>query len=372
LAALISFGTAAIAYLVLLIAVPKANTSAEKLEMQGKAVNVDNIAKTIEESARQVGRSIEEGASRLRSNSNINGLGREVGGRVASTLGLVIKLFIGFVLGSILVAMIGGWVSYLIGFIAVYRDLSLYFFTSPAMTLFAFITGIFVIGIPIVGLALTIIRLFSGYRTPGYVTTIMSIVWTLAVIAGFSIVMMHVVEFRDRAEVENRQSLNTSKGNTLYVSMGENKLRPDLEDWEVNDVEARIPLVEFNIRQSVDSNMAVTTQRMAQGRNNAEAQRLVGAMQHSVYQGSDTLFIDPLLRIAKGDKFRGQRVHVTLYVPVGQEIRLNEQAVHQLRRVDVANHDEFWENDLSDRALIMTPRGLVVRDNRPEPKNPDE
>ena len=57
LAVFLSVGAAPLVYIVLWIAVPKAKTTAQRLEMRGKEANISNIEKTIKEEVNEVGAS---------------------------------------------------------------------------------------------------------------------------------------------------------------------------------------------------------------------------------------------------------------------------------------------------------------------------
>jgi hypothetical protein len=67
--------------------------------------------------------------------------------------------------------------------------------------------------------------------------------------------------------------------------------------------------------------------------------------------------VGDLLNYAKADRFRGQRVQLTLYLPVGQRVHLDPNTSAYLK--DVSNTSDAWDEDMAGRMWLMTDQGLA-------------
>ena len=81
--------------------------------------------------------------------------------------------------------------------------------------------------------------------------------------------------------------------------------------------------------------------KMANGYNRRAADTLLSTIQFNAYQADSLLVIDKGIQINKTDKFRNQRVIITIYVPLGKQIKVAENT-------GWGNHIEIegpWDND---------------------------
>ena len=83
--AIIGFGSPVLIYVILWIIMPEAQTSAQKLEMKGEAINLSNIEKTIKDETDKMQQNLRNNKGAL--------------AQIISFLGMLIKLFFKFLLG---------------------------------------------------------------------------------------------------------------------------------------------------------------------------------------------------------------------------------------------------------------------------------
>jgi hypothetical protein len=115
-----------------------------------------------------------------------------------------------------------------------------------------------------------------------------------------------------------------------------------LEPFEGLDEDtAYVRNIEIKIKRSINDSFRVTMIKMANGRNKRFADTAAAMIQYNPTQKDSFLVFDKGIAINKHDKFRNQRVIITVYVPVGKQIRVD-------RNVSWGPHVHFsgpWYDD---------------------------
>jgi len=131
--------------------------------------------------------------------------------------------------------------------------------------------------------------------------------------------------------------------------------------------------ISVKIAKSPDSNYRVTLMPRAEGRTRRYADTLAASIQFNAEQMDSLLVVDKGLPITRESKFRNQRVILTVYVPVGKQIRVH----NSLReRTNLMVYSPFtksiqieWDDEETDWRVdedyIMTEDGLYTLDNQP-------
>jgi len=105
---------------------------------------------------------------------------------------------------------------------------------------------------------------------------------------------------------------------------------------------------EVRIVKSSNDSFRVTVVKLADGRTRADAERLASKINFSGLQRDSILQLDRGLSINKTDKFRNQRIILTVYVPVGKQIRI-DRSVGWYNNVSIKfNFDANDDWDLVD------------------------
>src|SRR5205085_3054130 len=113
--------------------------------------------------------------------------------------------------------------------------------------------------------------------------------------------------------------------------------------------------------------------KMANGSSKDEAERNVSRINYNIVQSDSVLLLDKGLAITKEGKFRNQQIIVTIAVPVGKRIFINDNVGWGDNvRVNLGRHDDFWdwENNTESVSLhwnhnteyVMTAKGLERTD----------
>ncbi|MEO8590823.1 MAG: PspC domain-containing protein [Flavobacteriales bacterium] len=385
-----SIGSLIPIYVLLWILVPKAETAAEKLQMRGEPVTVENIKRVVEEG----GEHLKQGAQRAANEAKE--FGRDFGpkatawgheaGRNAGAVGrnaahILRKLVgVGFIvlaftlLLGLITGLIGGsislwhftWSSADMGLL----DLGGLIFNSQSHALWFGIGVLVLVTVPLIGLFLAGFRLLLDTRTPKWLGWTLSILWFAAlvptVIAGAELAS----DFHRENSVRTEETLKQPQGDILYLDA----LNPadETEGWSVRFDNGAVDVdmdglhvengnifgawAQLDVERSADSLFHLQVVREAHGGTAKAALARAEEIQFRVEQNGDVLLVSPVLSYAMTDKFRLQNVQFTLEVPLGKSVFFRPASRYVI--YDIDNVTNEIDRDMIGRTWTMTPRGL--------------
>ncbi|MDQ6812737.1 MAG: PspC domain-containing protein [Bacteroidota bacterium] len=404
-------------YIVLWLILPEAKTAADKLEIKGEKVDLNNIKSTIQgdlegfkDRAQQFGSEMREKAQKfsssfrtpdsnsgstqeeineLKSNNfsssiPVNPKSEPVTKRSRRGLGdfiaLIAKIFGYFIIGCFLFSIVVS----LFGIGVVFTSLlpaKDYVIRSGWQNLFAWGTLILFVWVPVVGIVTWIIRRITRKR--GNSTLIRSTffaLWLGGLLCVIGLVTSMVKDFHYRNNpVDESIVLTNPRVNKLEVKIAPFnrfyhynwfRLEPfaSVDDDTVFARNIRVRLVKSN-----NDSFQVTMAKLTNGRSKQDAERIASRIKFNIVQNDTMLLLDRGIAITANDKFRNQQVIVTIAVPVGKRIKINEgnawgswgnsMSVHLGFNSD--NYDS-WEDDMETKGYdwrhnveyIMTAEGL--------------
>ena len=385
LLAFASFGFWMPAYVLIWILVSPAKTAADRLAMRGEAVNMDNIAREVEEGFDRLGKKVNEfGADATRKGSSgaqnamssgVRAIGQAFGlllrfiAKFAALIAILIgiALFLGLGagwIGSIIALMIGApYVEYFSPF-------------SSGWTWFGIINLFFLLGIPAIALVLFFSRILFKTRTPGWVNGTLTGLFILSVIAAFSMLPFGIKEYSQSGSISKNIDLSTLRNDTLKVEAvadllggryhNQNDFNFEEDGLRIDDngLQMRCPL-EIRVVPSSDGQYHCTQVIKSQGSSSLKAQENADRVGYSATFSDNTLHVPTAYSVAKGEKWRVQRVRINIEVPVGKSITFDE-AIHEYAGADLDEYDdENNKNYISRRPgkiFRMGTKGLVCAD----------
>ncbi len=381
-------GFSFILYILLLIIIPKARTAAEKLEMRGQPVDINNIRKIIEDDlhdfknkAKDFGNDMKNWSSQRRPND----FGRNVGDffnslfrGTGSLIGGIIKVilaFIGFILviclGCVLAALVvslftgmniihieghdGHTLNYSIH--SLFNMLNINGFERKML-----LTGIFLfIGVPLLALIVRFTRAISGRKRPiQWFTVTASVLWAFSwifLIIGIAKVSDH---FKTSAHTGNQTTFSIpASAKTLYLQMpGWNEdenisINIDSSNFYVSDDDVFNGSPTLCLATSPDTNFHVKLNKSAHGSNAAEAESAASSIQYSFTQHDSILQLNPYFQFAQGMPWRMQEVGIILEVPVNKTIDMPAGIDHIM-----CSHVHHQHRHMAAHKWTMTINGL--------------
>jgi phage shock protein PspC (stress-responsive transcriptional regulator) len=394
--AFVIYGFGLLLYILLWIIIPKARTSAEKLEMKGEPVNFNTIGKEVEEGFQNVN----EKFNSFRDSASEKDFGGKVGQffeNLGQFLIRIFKLFfnaLGKVLGVLL--LIGGSVglfAFIMGILGanfspiMFGDAdefstiagselrSLLF--SNGFDYFSAITGtILVAGIPI--LVLTMVGWILLTRR----SIKKEVAW--GSLGAFILGMLLTIyaglstggDFRSHAEVTEDFTISQNVGDTLILALTDNQLKSKVNintgsissnyPFNLDDHHVYLGDIDLHVHRSSDSVFRVEFIKASNGGTIEEAQKRAGEINYEYYQNGSGLFLSEMLRFPRDDQWRKQQVDIELYIPKGKTIYF-ENGLRSLLD-DIPNVSNTYDDKMIGHYWTMTDKGLWSRNFEKEKK----
>ncbi len=343
----LSVGMAPIVYIVLWVILPKAITSAQKLEMSGEPVNVNNMEKKIREEFNQVGENLKGFANSNPQNSGLRSLVNGIGklfGAIAKLAFVFFKIIFGFLLLIFpiiaIVLLIVGLIYFLIGI-----PLSIkYIFATSFGWILATIGGILTFGIPTLLLIYIPLRIFTKYRVrnnnAGFVAFGLFLIGLICMGISSAEVASY---FSEKESITTESTLENPFADTLYVALNNNeeefgRLDYDLKFQNIFSFTKRLEtasdFVELDVEPSYDENIYLEKTFRSSGKNNKNAQSHAQSISHKVKYDNSTITIDPYFGLGKRNKWRNQEVKLKLKIPEGMVVAFGSEMSSILDNVD--------------------------------------
>jgi len=377
-------------YILLLIIIPKALTAAEKLEMRGEPVDVNNIRKIIEEDmqdfkkkAQDFGNNVKNWKTRHHGqqfgknfgdflSSFFHGLGSLIGGIVKGIfafIGIILVIVLSCLLLTFAIALFTG-----INVLDIdsHSGHSVHYSMHTLLSALSInwaertmlITGIFLfIGIPLLSLIIRFGRAITGRKRPfQWYTVSASILWTAAwifIIIGVAKVSKY---FKVSAHTSNEvRFMLPASANTLYVKM------PTQNDEDEENISIGINSHSFYatddsvffgspsicIGASADSNFHFILNKSGRGTNMTEANASANSIGYSFAQHDTVLQLSSYYQIAEGTPWRAQQLEGVLQIPLNKTIDMPEGIDHLI--CPAVHHKH---HHLGGHKWLMTAQGL--------------
>lgn len=382
-----------IIYIILWLVLPEASSTTEKLEMKGEKVDMNSIKNSVMEEMKGVQHRAEKFAKEASQVAGEKGqqLGAELktvakksGRSLGDVIVLLVKAFAYFVIGSVVFALVIALFAIAIAAIGLF-PLKVFILNDGWQTILAWGTLIFFIAVPVIGVITWIIRRLAKMRSNSKVLTASFVcLWVLGWVCVTCLVASVAKDFKSVNNVDEQVvSIADPAVNKLELTTNEKGVRDGyrykifrIEPFEGLDEDtAYVRNIEVKIRKAINDSFRVTVIKMANGENRNSANSNAAKIRYNAVQKDSFLVFDKGIAINKNDKFRNQRVIVTVYVPVGKKVRI-DRSLSWNPRVHVSGpwYDEGWDEDWDDeerdwqsgKDYIMKADGLYsVEDDKP-------
>ena len=379
------FGTGLIAYLVLWIAMPKAVTTSEKLEMTGAPVTISNIEKKVREEFETVSDKIknvnyDELGNKVKSGAESfgNRLGdvfNSIFGAFAKAIGAIIVVFSSVSLLGIFIASIVALFSSSLP----QNTLINHFRTPLGLETPLWAQGILFLltfGIPfffllILGLKLLVTNLRSIGTIAKY--TLLAI-WIIAVGILISFGINELTQISSEAKDVKKEVINIASKDTLHVSFKNN----DFYDKDINKrTDFRLTQDEKNHEVIYSNNVYLKVlhtnekqpylqvEKLAVGKSADEAKKRAEKIKYSYKIEGNKLILDNYLLSEVASKFRNQKVELFLYLPTGMLFKTDTS----VKDYDNSDNDYFNMHYSSDNYIYKVGETKIKCLNCPADEN---
>lgn len=384
---LFASGAGILIYVILWVALPEAVTTAEKLQMQGKPVNIETIEHTIRKEFEVVKERLDHYADEARSSYEKQKHHIRQGSQ--SVMDVLVRIFmlgmrvIGIFIGAILLfisvvlifafgAIFLGWDSFSIfqGSHIVHNSLSGvydWFFASPlSVSLTPVLLSLF-IGIPLILMVYVSLRLIIGthFRIPGFGKN-MGLVW-LGSLIGLGLVASDTfVDFRHKAiHHQHTHTIDVDKHPVLFLSAQPHQPEKGLPEIHLFNTQYYMEdspqgkkfhaVPRLSIRSTSEPNASLTISSLAAVYNIEEASYRAENIEYQIQLKDSLISLLPYYSFWAADKFRQQEVQITLKVPEGQLVYFDANMEQFL----INNPHRHWGGlDFAGNYWAVTASGL--------------
>jgi phage shock protein PspC (stress-responsive transcriptional regulator) len=356
------FGVGIIAYLVLWIASPIAESITQKMQMKGEAVTIENIDTNIKHNLTQ-----ESSTPANRKNENalttILLLPFRIISKIFATLGQVlgklgplfrvllglIPLFmgIGFLTSSVVGTIIYFAATTGNGWFIDDRNFEIFAQEFPPMGgIFLFLAAALpAIGLFLLGLSLIRDRRIgdSNFWITGLGLWIIGVV-SLAIIGG-----TYGMNYAKEATSRTTETYNLT-GNTIYLDSY------DYDDNKGFDIHSRV-----QIEKSEDGKVTLEKKLSARGKSRDNAKENAEQIDLNITQNDSSLVFDERIKLKKGAKFRGQEVELTLHIPEGKQIKMSNGFAREVlaNNWDLSNKYGIDDDDFDNLTFFINAEGQL-------------
>lgn len=398
--ALIFFGSGLLLYILLAIIIPTAKTTAEKLQMRGEPVTVENISKKVSESfedmkedLKNFGKKNDLNEERFKSEGErIGQFFTKVGHFIVSLLTLLVS-FIARLLGvafflvaifailALLSAFLGWEFAFHMSDGHIFWDDQLNrliesaFDSALQRQLFLWgLAGILII--PFVGLFVIAIRLLFNYKKGSRITgAALTGIWIACVFLAAYPAMHLLKNFRVEATYSEVEPIPEVESDLLVIDIEKSEepsyqfrtglgrgqtffqgivTFPGLDSTDIWYTGKNQLTVAMN---ESDSTFRLEAERSARGASQKDAiNNASQIITHYSFSG-DSLRMYPWFALKKGQPIRDQKVQYTLYVPVGKRVHFSKGSVNLI--FDVPNVTNTYDADMVGHTWVMTQNGLT-------------
>ena len=356
-----AWGTGFLAYIILWIVMPEAKTTAEKLEMTGEPVTISNIEKKVREEF--------ENVSEKFKNANYDEMGNRIktgAEKIGSSFGdfiiTILRIF-SKVLGVILI--ISGLTVLFFLLVGIFTLGTNVFIEFPWTTFVetgnltdypTWVFGLimfFAVGIPFFFLSLLGFKLMSPtMKSIGNIAkyTLLAI-WILAIALAIAIGIKQASAFSVDGKVVQKENISLTPNDTLLIKFKYNenfaKNLDDRNDFKITLDSAGNNVIysneiQFRIAPSETKMAYIQIDKEAKGKSLFEAKKRAEKIKYSYKITGNQLLLDNYLLTDLKEKFRDQEIEITLFLPEGTLLKMDESMQHY----DRTDEDYFlWYPD---------------------------
>jgi phage shock protein PspC (stress-responsive transcriptional regulator) len=379
-------GMGPLLYIILWVLIPAANTTAEKLSMMGKPVNISNIEKKVKEEFDNVKDSLERVKDSVNSGT-LNDLGKNIQSKSRSffeTIGDLILLIFKLVFKAIgvlfvvisIVVLIGFFISLLtVGIADVVHFPGLDFadlINSSGLPLWLVsILALLIAGIPMVfilmlGLQIVSKRLVLFNR---YTKFSLLGIWLIVLITLIIFSLKQAADFRIDASVTEYAELPITNIDTMYLEMKGNPLYSksiyrDSNLKIVYDAKDRKRIYGSDVRlilqSTKDSTGTISIEKKASGDDYLKARDRARELEFQYEFKNNTLYLDGFFLTNIEHQYRGQNIEIIIKLPIGSVLFADENTYSFHRNTSIYN--DILENGKEEHFLKVARKSMRCLD----------
>ncbi|WP_457616745.1 PspC domain-containing protein [Lutibacter sp.] len=390
---LFGFGIGFLIYPLLWILIPQAETTAEKLQMKGEPVNINNIERKIKEELDDITSRVKDGVNKVKDSdfkknvehkakSGIQDLTETLGNiflAIFKVLGKLIGALLIFIASATLLGLFFGLLSWgsfeIIGVSNEYVNYPPFLFDSIIPTWLLIVFIFLAIGIPFIILFMLGVKILSNNVKSFSSTTKLSLlgVWIISLLGlGFSLINFTTQTAFDGV-YKYREELPIVANDTLTIKMVDSedlstrkelKKRYSSEIVYVGDTQkVYATKISVDIKPTDKLNAFVKIRKESEGKSIKHANKSAETIEYQFNLNNQNLLLNGYFLSEIKNQFKNQYVDITIYLPVNAIIYLDKSTRTYL--YDIENTQGIFDRDMPKHYYKMTSDGLECLDCNP-------
>ena len=384
-------GIGILVYIILWILLPEAKTTAEKLQMEGEPVNIDNIEKKIREEFTNVSEKLKDGASEFSEKINQtfsaktkknNGLQDFLNaiGKIIATLFRVLGKFIGVIFvfigaAAILSLIIGGFSVGSLEFLNIDSNFISYpeFFYDATLPRWLLSISLFILmGIPFLVLLVLGLRMLSSsvkqFSKAASITLLG--IWFIALLA----ILFTGIEFgathANYGKYVEKNTLNITKKDTLVLKIQnddaiyyQHNLRRTSERRQVVIDTKQLAYsndIRLDVKKSTSDSAYIIVQKESNGKNSMKARLNAKKIQYKYALQDNELILDAFFLSHLKNIFKEEKIDITIFIPENTPIYFDNSVKNFLN--DVKNETDIYDKEMVNHHFKMMKAVLKCTD----------
>jgi phage shock protein PspC (stress-responsive transcriptional regulator) len=395
-------GVSPLIYIILWILLPEAKTTAEKLQMEGEPVNIDNIEKKIREEftnvsdnvrnvANQASEKIKDGANEFseKISQTFSGKTKKNNGLqdFLDTLGKIILVFfkvIGKFIGVILVfvaaavilsLIIGGFSVGSLEFLNLGGDFVHYppFFYDAVLpkgllTLFGFL----LIGIPFLIIFILGLRILSSSvkKISKAASLTLLGIWLVALLGLIFTGLEFGTSHANYGQTVTKSIINIAQNDTISLKIQnddtlfyQHNLRRSTRKHEVevgNKAMVYTNNIKVDVKKSTSNETYLIIQKESRGQNRNKASKNAKKITYNFKIVNNTIVLDAYFLSEFKNLWKDEEVNITLYIPESTTVYFDGSTKNFLYHVD--NSTDIYDKEMVNHYFMMTDKTLKCTD----------
>lgn len=364
-------GSGVLFYIVLWVLMPLASSRADRMAMRGEEPNLQNFKKSFEDEIEQY----KHGFSSAR--GFVSKGVQAVGDGVANIFRFIGKFFALIMLifsGIAILGLIFLLAAFSLGVLG-YQDNIVFpplVYLSKEQGLLALLAGILAIVIPFIALFQLFLRiLFKTAPMNTYLSLSLWAAWIVSIIMVIVYSLIGVQDFKETSTIKVEKSIKTKdvyhfaekdlrviEASTLENGQKDYHVNPNTDN--LSSLIREEVRIRFEQLDSLESPF-IQYNYTAQGKTYQQAAERAAKIDYEVREEKNKMIFDSHFKLGPSDLYRGQKVAVVVFLPVGARVVISESLQDKLRGISYWSclHQHDGHENIKETAWVMQKSGLT-------------
>lgn len=265
--------------------------------------------------------------------------------RVLSVLGKVWKPIFFIVGFALIIGFSIAWIISIISFFIALPFANIFFAGSRFLSIVGMVNVLTLIGVPLLSIIMFLSKHIFKTRTSPNFRAGMWAFWIVNVISLIGLGSYQVSQFASHSSTRQDINLSAVQSDTLFLNIDPDPYRGakfSVGDIKVSDEFVVISRhVHLNIQKAEGMHYELEQETFSRGQSEREAMRLASTIKYDLKLTDNVLTLPRIFELTKGEKWRNQYIKLTLRIPEGKYIHLQDKIWGIGYHIDIDRSQEY-------------------------------